>query len=624
MFRIVTYTLAVLWCFTGFTRANDFPGKHMPIAAWFGPAAPDDPNGIFTNLRRFISIAESTLFCAIHELDVLVLAQDLAAAKQRGVRVEIILESQWMQDGENQAAISILREGGVKIIPDHKKSGLMHNKYLIADRKRVWSGSANLTINCLFLHYNDSIWLESQDAALRFYRNYLNLLNPPAGGQTFPSRDYRITIGETPVDIWFSPEDRPTRHFVNSLYHTREEIRFTIFAYSSAEILDAMLRANRAGVKIAGIFDDSFSSPDMVKTWKRFPYGELSGKPGVMVTWDGEGAKVHHKHMILDKKTVITGSFNFSQNAEKNNDENITAIHSPELAEQYIARQKELWKRFKTKNPEFLYQEEYQRRAALSNQIAPFWEDFRKEFFAKSYRKWGAFCRTGSAEGIMKKGVSGGEILVEVPEVAGYVSITLAGCVPPVSDHGGNQELQSIWAGQTVVLRAVNKPVRMVITKAGDGLSAVAIVYHSFRDGTNWAESPESLNEIILRSGWAWFGNCDTEDTGYPHLRRAYLLGRSLSLGLWSKQFRTADPPWVITRRTEERMLSHRHEEALAALREWKEGCVIANPRSKKYYTYDEEIYWKMHRATDHKNLVFFENVQTARGLGYTGGRSEK
>jgi phosphatidylserine/phosphatidylglycerophosphate/cardiolipin synthase-like enzyme len=41
--------------------------------------------------------------------------------------------------------------------------------------------------------------------------------------------------------------------------------------------------------------------------------------------------------MIIDGKTVLTGSFNFTKAAENNNAENLLAIQDPALAAKYTA-----------------------------------------------------------------------------------------------------------------------------------------------------------------------------------------------------------------------------------------------------------------------------------------------
>jgi len=45
---------------------------------------------------------------------------------------------------------------------------------------------------------------------------------------------------------------------------------------------------------------------------------------------------VHNKIIIIDKETVITGSFNFSSAAEEKNAENLIIIRNPELAAIYL------------------------------------------------------------------------------------------------------------------------------------------------------------------------------------------------------------------------------------------------------------------------------------------------
>jgi phosphatidylserine/phosphatidylglycerophosphate/cardiolipin synthase-like enzyme len=45
---------------------------------------------------------------------------------------------------------------------------------------------------------------------------------------------------------------------------------------------------------------------------------------------------MHHKVIIIDDELVITGSYNFSKNAKKQNDENCIMIQSPRIAQLYI------------------------------------------------------------------------------------------------------------------------------------------------------------------------------------------------------------------------------------------------------------------------------------------------
>ncbi len=61
---------------------------------------------------------------------------------------------------------------------------------------------------------------------------------------------------------------------------------------------------------------------------------------GIEVKLDSNPALMHNKVAIIDGKIVITGSYNWSLNAETKNNENMIIIKSVELAEIY---EKEFW-----------------------------------------------------------------------------------------------------------------------------------------------------------------------------------------------------------------------------------------------------------------------------------------
>ena len=56
------------------------------------------------------------------------------------------------------------------------------------------------------------------------------------------------------------------------------------------------------------------------------------------------GDKLHHKFAVIDNKTVITGSFNWSPSAAHTNDETLLVIHSPQLAKHFTREMDRLWR----------------------------------------------------------------------------------------------------------------------------------------------------------------------------------------------------------------------------------------------------------------------------------------
>jgi phosphatidylserine/phosphatidylglycerophosphate/cardiolipin synthase-like enzyme len=57
---------------------------------------------------------------------------------------------------------------------------------------------------------------------------------------------------------------------------------------------------------------------------------------GIPTTIDAAHNAAHNKMMVIDGETVITGSFNFTKAAEKENSENLLIIHDRKLAEKYV------------------------------------------------------------------------------------------------------------------------------------------------------------------------------------------------------------------------------------------------------------------------------------------------
>ena len=57
---------------------------------------------------------------------------------------------------------------------------------------------------------------------------------------------------------------------------------------------------------------------------------------GIATRIDAQHAIAHNKVMIIDRRTLITGSFNFTQAAEHHNAENLLVLDSPALAKRYL------------------------------------------------------------------------------------------------------------------------------------------------------------------------------------------------------------------------------------------------------------------------------------------------
>jgi phosphatidylserine/phosphatidylglycerophosphate/cardiolipin synthase-like enzyme len=104
-------------------------------------------------------------------------------------------------------------------------------------------------------------------------------------------------------------------------------VRFMIFTYTDARLASAMIERFNAGVKVEGVIEN-----------RNAQYGVLSTLfcANLPVKTDGNKYTMHHKVIIIDDDMLVTGSFNFTQSADKANDDNILVIHSPAVAALYL------------------------------------------------------------------------------------------------------------------------------------------------------------------------------------------------------------------------------------------------------------------------------------------------
>lgn len=131
------------------------------------------------------------------------------------------------------------------------------------------------------------------------------------------------------VAAYFSPEGGCTDAIVRELGHARHEILVLAYSFSSKAIAQALVDAKKRGVRVEVVLDHSNEQE---------PYSDLPQfvEHGLAPLVDAKHAIAHNKVMILDRKTLLTGSFNFTHQAETHNAENLLVLKGhPELVEHY-------------------------------------------------------------------------------------------------------------------------------------------------------------------------------------------------------------------------------------------------------------------------------------------------
>ena len=103
------------------------------------------------------------------------------------------------------------------------------------------------------------------------------------------------------------------------------------YSFTSTPIAKALVEAHERGVQITVILDKSNKTD-------RYSAADFVRNAGIPVYIDAEHAIAHNKIMLIDGRTILTGSFNFTKQAEKSNAENLLVIKDrPDLFNKYYA-----------------------------------------------------------------------------------------------------------------------------------------------------------------------------------------------------------------------------------------------------------------------------------------------
>jgi phosphatidylserine/phosphatidylglycerophosphate/cardiolipin synthase-like enzyme len=287
------------------------------------------------------------------------------------------------EEAKRGDAIGLLRDHRIPIIDDtedgSRGSGLMHHKFVVIDRTVVLTGSANFTRSGMHGDANrprtrgnvNHILRLQNDALAELFRQEFGTmwgdgpggkLNSRFGLQKESTGIRTVMVDGTRVDVLFTPHrKRNPNHGLNwvekQLDESRKSIDMALFVFTAQQLADALQRGVNAGLRIRLIADPSFASrsfsevldllgvalPDHNCKLERDNQPFKKGLESVGIPRLARGDKLHHKFAVIDNKTVITGSFNWSPTAAHTNDETLLVIHSPQLAQHFTREMDRLW-----------------------------------------------------------------------------------------------------------------------------------------------------------------------------------------------------------------------------------------------------------------------------------------
>lgn len=138
-----------------------------------------------------------------------------------------------------------------------------------------------------------------------------------------------VSIQAAEIQVYFSPQGGCTEAVVENVGKAKFTVLVQAYSFTSAPIAKALVDAEKRGVKVQVILDKS-------QRTEKYSSADFLSHEGVLTFIDAKHAIAHNKIMIIDGKTVLTGSFNFTKAAENNNAENLLVIQDAGLAAKYM------------------------------------------------------------------------------------------------------------------------------------------------------------------------------------------------------------------------------------------------------------------------------------------------
>jgi len=308
-----------------------FTNPSSPLASQ-KTGGPDGP------LAEAIDSARLTVDVAIYSLSLDSIRDALLRAHRRGVRVRVVMES----DNRDRSDPQILIEAGVPVLGD-RREGLMHNKFAVIDNSEVWTGSMNFTDSGAYEDNNNLMRIRSVKMAENFTREFEEMFVDDQFGEDIAAEtpNPRVTIDGTPIDVYFSPDDRAADGIVELIENAQESIYFMAFSFTSDPLGEAVRERAQEGVTIKGVMETEQVNSNIGTEYDPF------NRAGLDVFKDGNPGQMHHKVMIIDGQIVVFGSYNFTNSAETRNDENLLVIYNADIAAQFMSEFERVYKQAK-------------------------------------------------------------------------------------------------------------------------------------------------------------------------------------------------------------------------------------------------------------------------------------
>ena len=158
-----------------------------------------------------------------------------------------------------------------------------------------------------------------------------------------------LGAAEMVVQACFSPQGKCSAYILREIEQAKKELLVAVYAFTNDELAGALVNAKKRGVAVQVVIDRDFdvrndNSKGKFFDGNKIPLRRLSGAKSK--SQERDAGLMHQKFAVIDRKTIFTGSYNWTHSAENSNDENLLLFREAgPLAEEYRKAFLQLWER---------------------------------------------------------------------------------------------------------------------------------------------------------------------------------------------------------------------------------------------------------------------------------------
>lgn len=273
--------------------------------------------------------------------------QALINAQNRGVKIRLVYDLDKNNKNyypDTLPLLNYIKDSSCDNANSATKQYLMHNKFIIFDNKTVFTGSANISPSDLS-NYNSNtfIIIKSEKIAQLYEKEFNQMFSGKFHNAKIKTPKNKFIVGATELSVYFSPQDNTiTNQIIPLINKSKESIYMPTFLITHRGLTEALISAKNRGVKVKIIVDAGNAN-------NKYSQHQKLRNAGIDVKVENYAGKMHSKTIIIDRKTVILGSMNFSKSGELKNDENTIILQNPQIAAFLINQFNTIWNKIPNK-----------------------------------------------------------------------------------------------------------------------------------------------------------------------------------------------------------------------------------------------------------------------------------